>query len=318
MVAELVNEKGMPKIFFDAVKPSPYDAVGASDYSATSLIMSPRQLQLLKRHRTEITEDVYNWWSLFIGNAIHHELEFGLKSNPNYIIERKYTRFDGSDDKDPSTYRRVVAKLDAYDKERKLLSDHKTTTTFIHGKELKPEWIQQLNINAYFLEKEGYPVENVAINAIYKDWRESSGKYKSYSDYPALPIEEYIVKAWPMKEREEFYKERLALHIAEENTPDDKLPPCSSEYTWEKPCSYAVYKIGSDKATKLCSSLAEAKEYMRYKKMSPSMYDIEYRPGECTRCEKFCNVRDFCNQYKALKDKQDSNTAAAIVAPQEV
>lgn len=53
------------------------------------------------------------------------------------------------------------------------LYDHKTTTTWVHGKEMKDEWVQQLNLNAYFLEKEGYPVDDVAINAIYVDWRKA-------------------------------------------------------------------------------------------------------------------------------------------------
>ena len=42
------NKYRLPKAFEDALQPQPYDPVGASDYSATSLIDSPRYVQLYK------------------------------------------------------------------------------------------------------------------------------------------------------------------------------------------------------------------------------------------------------------------------------
>ena len=302
MPNELTNRAGLPSIFQAALQPGEYDPVGASDYSATTLIQSPRQVQLFKRHKDDIVEDSLDMWARFRGNAIHKELEASLKNNPRFIVERKVTRFDKPTDGDESTYRRVVAKLDAYDKESQCLSDHKTTTTFIHGKEAKPEWIQQLNLNAYFLEKDGYPVKDVAINAIYMDWRPNSGRYKD-DEYPRTPFNEIRMRAWPMDRRERFYKERLAAHVAAESIPDDQLPPCSTEELWARPAKYAVYKKGAAKATRLLDSQAEAEQYMRFKRLGND-YAIEFRPGECTRCEKYCAVKQWCNQYKAMKEQQ--------------
>ena len=171
------NKYHLPKAFEDALQPQPYDPVGASDYSATSLIDSPRYVQLYKRHKHEIVEDLMDQWYVWRGNAVHHEMESALSKNPRYLVERKVTRFDKPDGSDESAYRRVVAKFDLYDKETQTLSDWKTCSAYMHGSTGKKEWIDQLNINAYFLEKEGYPVKDVAINAIYMDWRPQSGRY---------------------------------------------------------------------------------------------------------------------------------------------
>lgn len=69
------NKYRLPKAFEDALQPQPYDPVGASDYSATSLIDSPRYVQLYKRHKHEIVEDLMDQWYVWRGNAVHHEME---------------------------------------------------------------------------------------------------------------------------------------------------------------------------------------------------------------------------------------------------
>lgn len=296
MAQVLTNEYGLPQILYDAMSIKDYDPVGASDYSATSLISPPRIVQLNKRHKDEVQEDVLDWWARFKGTAIHSALEKGLKPlDDRYIIERKITRFDKPEGATEDKFRRVVAKLDAYDKETQTLSDHKTTTTFIHGNEMKDEWINQLNINAYFLEKDGYSVKNVAINAIYMDWRPTAGRYKD-EKYPAIPCYEFLTEAWPMEKREQFYKERLALHVAAEDLSDEDLPECTSEEMWEKAGCFAVYKPGAQKATRLCPSREDAELYIQAKGLTG--YKIEDRPGERTRCERYCSCRDFCSQYK--------------------
>ena len=311
MANQLTNKARLPQIFQDAIQPDNYDPVGASDYSATTLIDSPRKVQLTKRHKDEIQEDSLDMWAIFRGNAVHHELEASLKNNPRYIVERKITRFDKPEGGDESQYRRVVAKLDAYDKETKCLSDHKTTNTFIHGNEMKPEWINQLNLNAYFLEKDGYPVKDVAINAIYMDWRPQSGRYKD-DNYPSIPFCEFRVPAWPMLQREKFYKERLRVHVDAESLSDDLLPLCTPDECLERPSKFAVYKVGAAKATRLLDTREEAEAFMRQKRLG-SDYGIEFRPGERTRCEKYCPVNKFCNQYNEWKKWQDSkNTVVSL------
>lgn len=293
------NKYRLPKAFEDALQPQPYDPVGASDYSATSLIDSPRYVQLYKRHKHEIVEDLMDQWYVWRGNAVHHEMESALSKNPKYLVERKITRFDKPDGGDESTYRRVVAKFDLYDKETQTLSDWKTCSAYMHGSTGKKEWIDQLNINAYFLEKEGYPVKDVAINAIYMDWRPQSGRYKD-DKYPDLPFNEFRFRVLPLEERESYYKERLRLHVEAESCSDDMLPVCTPDECWEKPAKYAVYKVGAAKATRLLDSEQEAKQYIIDNKLGLG-YKIEFRPGERTRCEKYCPVKNWCNQYAEYK-----------------
>ena len=301
----LTNNSGLPEPVLHAIQPDAYSAVGASDYSATSLLKSPRQLQLEKRHAKSVTQDVMDHWFLFLGTAIHSALENGLKNNPRYIVERKILRFDKPDGGTPDQFRRVAAKFDLYDTETKTLYDHKTTTTWVHGKEMKDERVQQLNLNAYFLEKEGYPVDDVAINAIYVDWRKAKGKYKDGDEYPESPCAEFRTAAWPMEWREKFYLTKLKEHIDAEHVPDEQLPPCGAEYCWEKPAKFAVYKPGAEKARKLCNSYDEAVAYInKYKLLG---YEIEHRPGARTRCENYCSVCDICSEYSEWKKANESS-----------
>ena len=269
------------------------------EYSATVLCKSPRQVQLERRHKSEIaTPALENVWYSFAGTAMHDYLEHRLMNNKRYLVEKRIIRFDKpSPDAPESDYRRVGAKFDAYDKETKTLSDHKTTTTFVHGKEMKPEWIKQLMINAYFLEMEGYPVERMAINAIYMDWRGSKLKYaKSEEDYPTAPCCEFSMAAPSMEERETLYKSLLKEHIAAESTPDHELPMCSPEYCWESGGSYAVYKEGAARALRLCPSLDAAQAYIKMKGIYGAK--IEERKPIRRRCADYCAAAPFCNQYQ--------------------
>ena len=298
------NKMNLPEVFETALQPQPYDSVGKSDYSATSLIDSPRAVQLTKRHRAKIVEDCMDQWYVWRGNAVHHEMESVFTGNPRYLVERKVTRFDKPVNGSEADYRRVVAKFDLFDKETGTLSDWKTCSSYMHGSEGKQEWIDQLNINAYFLEKDGYSVKDIAINAIYMDWRPQSGRYKDDS-YPSTPFNQFKFKVLPLEERESFYRERLRLHVEAESLSDDMLPACTEAECWGKPEKFAVYKVGAAKATRLLNSEAEAKQYIIDKKLGPG-FKIEHRKGERTRCEKYCPCKQWCNQYQEWRKSNES------------
>jgi hypothetical protein len=72
---------------------------------------------------------------------------------------------------------------------------------------------------------------------------------------------------------------------------------------WEKQTTYAVKKIDGVRAKSVHKTLEEAQASLSQLKG----YAIEVRPGERTRCEKYCQVNGFCSQYqKYLKEKNDS------------
>ena len=294
------KEEVIPQIIKDALYTDLHSEDGDRmfEYSATRLCKSPRQLQLEQRHAKEMdTPEIINIWYTFAGHAMHDFLENRLKNNPRYLVEKRIIRFDKPLNGTEQDYRRVGAKFDAYDKETKTLSDHKTTTTYIYGKEMKDEWIKQLMINAYFLEKEGYPVEKVAINAIYMDWRDSKLKYAKEGEYPPAPCTTFEMPCWSMEDREHLYRSLLTEHVEAESIPDDQLPYCSKEYCWESGGCFAVYRPGAAKAIRLCSTEEEAKSYIKYKNLTGDIR-IEERPPTRRRCKDYCSAAPFCNQYK--------------------
>lgn len=293
----ITNNAGLPNITYDAIKPSnSYIPCGSADYSATSLVTPPRQLQLVKRHRKEIKEDAADMWARFMGDAIHAKFEKELSRYPEkYLVERKITRFD----KD----RRVVAKFDAYDVTDNTLYDHKTMNVTGYGLEAKDEYIGQLNINAHFLRQEGFKVDSGKLNMIYLGWSAYNAKYQSADKYPPIPNMEVDVPIWSDDEKRTYYEQRLAAHIAAEGVSDDALPECTPEECWERPAKYAIWKTGGKRAVKLCDTVAEVESYAKWRRFKPSEYYVEERKGTRLRCDQYCTAAPFCSQYqKWLED----------------
>lgn len=273
------------------------------DYSVTLLIKSPREVQLEKRYAEQIAQEPFapinNWYS-FVGDAFHNYIETGLRNYPKYEVERRLIRTDLN--------REVGSRFDCYDKETRTLYDHKTTTTFIHGKEMKDEWVKQLMLNAFFLEEAGYPVDKVSICVIYVDWRDSKLALAKEDGYPLAPAVEFTMPAWPQEERKQLYYDLLQSHIEQEATPTNNLPACSKDYCWERDAKVAVYKPGADKAIRLLDTYEDALKYIEWKKIVGA--NIQTRPASRQKCEKYCRVAKYCNQYQEwLAKKSDSSQA---------
>lgn len=299
---KITNERNLPQIFMDAASTMPEENRSELHFSATTLIAPPRQVQLRKRHIDDTETDIVNWWYSFLGNAVHDKLEQSLSKQDKYLCEERIVI--------DSEGWKVGFKPDAFDKETNTLYDYKVATTFIRGLEMKPEWVQQINLYAYALRKAGYAVDNAHIIVLYKDWREASAKYKNENDYPKAPVVQFQVPLWTPEEQEEFFGLRLQEHIAVCDVPDEDLPECPASALWEKPAKYAVYKYGGDKATKLCDTMSEAESYIKWKKLNN--HGIEFRPGERVRCNKYCDAAPFCNQYQTWLKEQENKTAEAI------
>ena len=289
---DTINSNLIPKPIQDAIEATEGQKEKRDfPYSVTRLIKSPREVQLEKRFADELAAEPFSpidLWYSFFGDAIHNYLERGLKHNNRYLVEQRIIRTDLD--------REVGSRFDCYDKETKTLSDHKTTTTYIHGKEMKDEWIKQLMINAYFLEKAGYPVDWVAINVVYVDWRDSKLALARDGGYPSVPATEFRVPAWPMEEREQLYLELLQAHIEQEETPTGELPHCSKDYCWERGAKFAVYKEGGDKAIRVLDTEEDAHKYIAWKNIYNAK--IQHRPPSRQKCEKYCRVAKYCDQYQ--------------------
>ena len=299
---------GAPSTFIGAIlAEETKDHLEGIDYSVTTLLSSPREVQLIKRHKKELPERALsNRLATFVGSAVHNAIERAVEGNPDYLIEHRME----FDEEVNGKLTKIAGTCDMYDKVNKRLVDHKTTTTFMYTSGVKPEWVEQLNVYAYLLRRQGYEVEKLTVNCVYKDWRPSAGRYKD-GEYPEYPVMEFNFDPWPNDVAKEFYERKLKEHVEAEHIEDAELPACDINHMWAKPSSYAVYRPGAAKAIRLLPSLKEAERYIKAKGLDGCK--IEHRVGERTKCEKYCQAASFCNQFQKWKAEQEAQLAEDIL-----
>jgi hypothetical protein len=238
-------------------------------------------------HWDNLEEDVSDKvWAIF-GTAIHAVLELG-KDDHHIIEQRLHANVDGWDISGAIDLQRL-------EDDGIIVADYKTTGAWAVMNE-KSDWEQQLNIYAWLVEKvKKVPVKKVEIIAIIRDWNRRDAQTRE--GYPEAPIKVIDVPLWSFEKRESFIKERIHLHsnahFAAETS--EALPECSPSEMWEKPTMWAVRKVGNKRATTVC--LTEDQADAKIEELGKG-YEIEVRPGERTRCANFCQVRDFCEQWK--------------------
>ena len=283
---KLTNKYNLPQTFVNVLNRPTYTK-GKAHLSATELINSPRIVQLKKIHWDNLEEDVADKvWAIF-GTAIHAVLELG-KDDHHIIEQRLHANVDGWDISGAIDLQRV-------EDDGIIVADYKTTGAWAVMNE-KSDWEQQLNIYAWLVEKvKKTPVKKVEIIAIVRDWSRRDAQSKE--GYPEAPIKVIDVPLWSFEKREDFIKERIHLHsdalFATET--GESLPKCSPSEMWEKQTTYAVRKVGNKRATAVFDTADKADA--KIEELGKG-YEVEVRPGERTRCANFCQVRDFCEQWK--------------------
>lgn len=289
---KLTNKYNLPQTFMNILDRPQYSK-GKAHISVTEIINSPRIVQLRKLHWDNLEEDVSEKiWAIF-GTAIHSILELG-KDEHHIIEQRLHANVDGWD---------ILGAIDLQRVEDDgiIVADYKTTGVWAVMNE-KSDWEQQLNCYAWLVEKvKKMPVKKLEIIAIIRDWNRRDAQYKE--GYPEAPVKVIDVPLWPFEERENFIKTRIGLHsdaLFAVETGDDLLE-CTPEQMWEKPTYYAVLKTGGKRATAVFEKEEDAKR--KLEEMGKG-YEIEVRPGERTRCANFCQVRDFCDQWKVYNKEE--------------
>jgi hypothetical protein len=68
---------------------------------------------------------------------------------------------------------------------------------------------------------------------------------------------------------------------------------------WEKPAVWAIKKKGNIRAKSLYDAQDKAEEAI---KDLGKEYEIEYRPGERTRCMSYCPVSNWCEQWRKYNE----------------
>lgn len=283
---KITNKFNLPETFMNIMARPTYNKGGAH-LSVTEIISSPRIVQLKRRHWDDLEEDVSDKLFAMLGTAMHNMLEHG-KADNHIIEQRLHANVEGWDISG-------AIDLQIVEPDGVIVQDYKTTGSWAVMNP-KLDWEQQLNIYAYLVERvKSTPVKAVQVTAIIRDHNKRDAKNKE--GYPKAPFKVIDIPLWTYEQRENFIKERIRLHsnahfAAETN---DTLPLCSSSEMWEKPTTYAVRKVGNKRATAVCDTQDEAEA--KVEELGKD-YEIEVRPGERTRCAEYCQVRDFCSQWK--------------------
>ena len=295
----LTNIHGLPRTIVNALKRDPYSR-GNADASITEIIGSPRIRMMRQKWRSEITEDVSERiWSLF-GSALHHVVERGADSS--HIVEERLfvevlrMKISGAIDLQEivGTTEDGMPIVDIY--------DYKTTGVW-SVMNPKEDWDRQLNCYAYLIEKaKGWKVNSLNIVAVIRDW--SKAKARTTANYPVAPMQVVPIKLWSFDEREAYVQERISIHQDADRASQwgESLPLCSDEDRWFKPGKLAVMKQGRAKAVKLFEA-GQMDEATAYAGLISGT--VEARPGQNTRCQEYCPVAEWCDQFQSMKGEQE-------------
>jgi len=264
---------------------------GKAHLSATQLLDSPKIVALRRKFEDEIEQDASDMVFSLFGSALHNILEHG-KDHNHLVEERLHTELDGW---------HISGAIDLQIKNPDGVSirDYKTTSAWAVMKQ-KYEWELQLNIYAWLVERvKKVKVTDLGIVSVIRDWSRRDAGIKE--GYPESPIKELSVPLWDYEAREAYISKRIAMHSAcdFELETSGSLPDCTPEDMWEKPAVWAIKKTGNIRAKSLYSSKEHAEEAL--KELSKE-YEIEYRPGERTRCMSYCPVSNWCQQWRDYQE----------------
>lgn len=283
---KLTNKHKIPATFINVLDRPTYNK-GKAHLSVTQLINSPKIVALTKKFENDIEQDVSDMvWSIF-GSAVHNILEHG--KDANHIVEQRiYKAYDGWNISG-------AIDLQIVNSEGIDVRDYKTTTVWSVLNE-KIDWEVQLNMYAGLIEDvKKVPVTSVGVVAVMRDWNRRESVTRE--GYPEAPIKELPIRLWARDERDQYISERISLHSACEfaiETEGD-LPDCTPAEMWEKPTVWAVRKKGNVRA----KSLYESEEFANVAIAELGKdYEIDVRQGERTRCNSFCPVAGWCEQYR--------------------
>ena len=292
----ITNNAGYPEALVKAVENASYSRGEGVDRSVTGLLSPPRQAALKEIHGHEIVEDVSDRTYALYGQLVHLLLERAGEQSRNAINEeRLYAEVGGwtiSGQTDTLTL--------TEDQRSWIISDYKFVTAYkfkrsYSGELVMPEeYEQQLNMYGHLLRENGFKVDGLKIVAIYRDW--SKLEAKRDSNYPQLGAETHDVPLWSEDKARSFMEERVRLHQNAEND----LPECTDDERWAKPDKYALMpNANSARARKLFDSEIDASTWAAANKMKPG-WVIDHRKGANVRCENYCVVSEWCEQFKIL------------------
>lgn len=192
----------------------------------------------------------------------------------------------------------VKGQFDRFEIETKELKDLKVTTVWTYKNKVEHKnYERQQNIYALMIKKiYGYDVDKAALLFWFRDF---SKAMRGQGLYPPSKVWRYDVPLWPLDKVEEYVIERVKLHQKVDIEGADSYD-CTPEERWAEPNKWKVYKKGGQRAKMTLYSKQEAERW-KSENGDPNL-EIRFFQGNNKRCEEYCPVARWCNQFKKLKE----------------
>jgi len=149
--------------------------------------------------------------------------------------------------------------------------------------ELK-EFEAQLNIYAYILRQNDMQPKRLFISGLIRDWSDR----RVTGQYPDTMFPVFELPLWCEEQTEKYINERIQAHFTED------IPLCTDEERWMSSPKFAVVSKKTGKALRVFDTEEQA---LSFQTKSPVV--IEKREAEPIRCQRFCEVSEFCEQYQS-------------------
>jgi hypothetical protein len=181
--------------------------------------------------------------------------------------------------------------------------DWKTTSVWKAMFSDKLDWTAQQNMYRYmyWLSKK-IELRSVRVIGVFMDWSMRE-KMQYGAKYPSEKVIEYRLPVWDLQQTYDHMQERVDLMVKYEQVKDDDLPLCTFDEMWCQPDKVAVKSTKRKNALRVCDSMAAAVKWQAECLAKPDckhkVADLSYdvRASIRTRCEHWCSVNQYCNQF---------------------
>jgi len=289
-MSTMTNKHDLPAPVVEAIKAfNASYSKGSADFSATELLKPAWQRRLQIQHASDIVVDASDGVSSLFGSAVHAILEAAAGMPSVTVEERLFADFNGV---------MVSGQVDVMTaiEHGTIIDDYKTGKAYKIKGGVPDDWVEQENIYAELARRNGVEVFGLRVVFICLDW--SKAEAARDSAYPQAPITVHQVELLSPVAATGLIERRIAAQST--STPE----PCTAEERWQTEDTWAVQKPANKRASKVCTSMDEAEDWVIEQKR-PSDYAIIERPGTSRRCQDWCSVSEFCSYWQEIKPKEE-------------
>jgi hypothetical protein len=291
---KITNKLGLPDPFVRAVSQKTYNNEGS--WRTVTELIGPAKVSFLRRkHENDIEVDASELVYTIQGETAHALLERAAKSmrEEGWVAEVRI--HDEVEDQ------KISGAFDLFNPKTGELIDFKVSTAWKAKGDAPEEWVNQTNILAHlirnkFKDENGKPhqVKSIRVLLIMRD--HSKLEAKRDENYPQFSVKYIDIPVWEDSKCRKYLKNRVILHLKAEQ----EEVMCSPEERWAKPTTWAIKKLGGSRAIPGGLYADPVKAQKALANLGKG-YEIEIRKGENVRCESYCSVSRWCEQYKKLK-----------------